>query len=624
MKGRHSIGCRILSAVCLLAVCGRIAAAPATGADTYLGPVAVVASGDGKRLFVANTDAKCVSVVDIAGGKVTRSIDMPAAPTGMVLGPGGAKLYVTCAAPKSTVVVLDAASGKEVSSISTGHTAIGPAIAPDGKMLYVCNRFDNAVALIDLATNQETARVATTREPVAVAITPDGATLFVANLLPLDRADSYDMASVVTVIDTASRQATSIRLPNGSTAVRDICVSPDGKYAYAVHILGRYQLPVTQVERGWVNSSAMSVIDVAAKKLLNTVLLDDVELGAANPWGVNCTADGASICVTHAGTHELSVINMKGLLRRLLAKPDGREKTADDVHNDLAFLVGLRRRVALQGGDSSEPIVRTTVNGPRGLEIIGTKVFAAAYFSDSLAVVDLKPKHGKGVSTIALGPKPKLTVERRGEMNFNDATLCFQKWQSCASCHVDARTDGLNRDLLNDGPGTPKNTKSLLLSHKTPPVMSSGNIPKAEVEVRKGLAHLLFAVRPEEDAVSIDEYLKSLEPVPSPRLVDGELSPAAERGKALFLGKQGGCIECHTKPHYTDLALHDVASKTPRDRRQKFDTPTLFESWRTAPYLHNGKYLTVKELLTKGKHSKKIEMLTDEQIDDLVQFVLSL
>jgi hypothetical protein len=32
----------------------------------------------------------------------------------------------------------------------------------------------------------------------------------------------------------------------------------------------------------------------------------------------------------------------------------------------------------------------------------------------------------------------------------------------------------------------------------------------------------------------------------------------------------------------------------------------------------------VKELLTKDKHSKKTEMLTDEQIDDLVEFVLSL
>ncbi|NQT91693.1 MAG: hypothetical protein HQ559_02950, partial [Lentisphaerae bacterium] len=86
----------------------------------------------------------------------------------------------------------------------------------------------------------------------------------------------------------------------------------------------------------------------------------------------------------------------------------------------------------------------------------------------------------KRLRTIALGPKRKLTAVRRGEMLFNDADMCFQKWQSCASCHPDVRTDGLNWDLLNDGMGNPKNTKSLFLSHKTPPVMITGVRDKAE------------------------------------------------------------------------------------------------------------------------------------------------
>ncbi len=151
----------ILCVVCLLPVGGMLSAAPVSSSG-YLGPVAVVASKDGKRLFVANADARQVAVVDVAGGKVTRSIEVPAAPTGMVLSPDGTKLYVTCAAAKSTIVVLDVASGKEIASIPTGHTASGPTISPDGKVLYVCNRFDNRVAVIDLAANKEIARVATT------------------------------------------------------------------------------------------------------------------------------------------------------------------------------------------------------------------------------------------------------------------------------------------------------------------------------------------------------------------------------------------------------------------------------------------------------------------------------
>ena len=33
---------------------------------------------------------------------------------------------------------------------------------------------------------------------------------------------------------------------------------------------------------------------------------------------------------------------------------------------------------------------------------------------------------------------------RRGEMLWNDGTMCFQHWQSCASCHPEGRMDALN------------------------------------------------------------------------------------------------------------------------------------------------------------------------------------
>ena len=127
--------------------------------------------------------------------------------------------------------------------------------------------------------------------------------------------------------------------------------------------------------------------------------------------------------------------------------------------------------------------------------------------------------------------------------------------------------------------------------------------------------------------MAIDEYLKSLKPVPSPYLVEGRLSPAAERGKKLFFDEQVGCANCHPKPLYTDLKMHDVGSKGQLDRRTTFDTPTLIECWRTAPYLHDGRYATVKELLTEGKHGQpedKASKLDDKQIADLAEYVLSL
>jgi cytochrome c peroxidase len=210
---------------------------------------------------------------------------------------------------------------------------------------------------------------------------------------------------------------------------------------------------------------------------------------------------------------------------------------------------------------------------------------------------------------------------------FNDATICRQHWQSCASCHPDGRSDGLNWDLLNDGVGNPKNTKSVLLAHRTPPAMSEGVRLTAEAAVRSGLTHILYADRPEAEAVAIDEYLKSLAPVPSPHLIDGQLSPAARRGKTLFESKRVGCQECHPAPLYTDLKSHPVGTRGPADYSDAFDTPTLIEVWRTAPYLHDGRYATIRELLVEGKHGQVYGRAADlnrQQVDDLIEFVLSL
>ena len=119
-------------------------------AAAYLGPAVVIASKDGKTLFVANADAHQIAVVDVAGRKVVRSISLPAEPSGEVLSPDGTKLYVTCAGPQSTVAIIEAGSGNVIGSVPVGHTAIGPAVTPDGRRLYVCNRFHNNVSVIDL------------------------------------------------------------------------------------------------------------------------------------------------------------------------------------------------------------------------------------------------------------------------------------------------------------------------------------------------------------------------------------------------------------------------------------------------------------------------------------------
>jgi YVTN family beta-propeller protein len=621
--------------------------------EKYLGPCDLVPSKDGATLYVASADANQVIFLDIQSGQINRAIDTPHRPTGLTLSPDGSRLYLTCAAAKSAVLAIDADRGTIKATISAGHTACGPAISSDGERLYVCNRFDNDISVIDLKAGRETARVPAVREPLAAAVTPDGKSVLVINHLPAEPADTSDVAAVLTIINTRTKHTAAIRLPAGASGLRDVCVCLDGKYAYVTHILARYELPTTQVDYGWMNANALSIIAVEQKKLIGTVLLDDKYLGAANPWGVACSDDGKWICVTHAGTHELSVIDAPALLEKLLAMPvnpdadqigevlyDDRNELLDyfrrlraslkgdrsesgelytlgsvaGVSNDLSFLNGLRRRIKLQG------------KGPRGIAVVGAKAYIAEYFTDTLGVVELEHESGTQAGSLALGPAPQLSIKRRGQMLFNDAELCFQHWQSCASCHPQGRMDGLNWDLINDGIGNLKNTKSLLLAHKTPPAMSSAVRASAEAAVRGGIKHILFAEASEQDAAAIDAYLKSLQAVASPYLQDEQLSAAAQRGKKLFFSDKVGCAECHPAPLYTDLKRHDISSKSPCDRRRAFDTPTLIEVWRTAPYLHDGRYGTIKELITRREHCRQQSevALSERQVHDLIAFVLSL
>jgi cytochrome c peroxidase len=276
----------------------------------------------------------------------------------------------------------------------------------------------------------------------------------------------------------------------------------------------------------------------------------------------------------------------------------------------------VRRRVALK------------LAGPRALAVIGSRVFVAGYFSDSLDVVDLA-RPDAAVVSINLSRENALPLTRLGEAVFNDATICHQGWLSCATCHGDdARTDGLDWDLPNDGIGNPKKARSLLFSQVTPPVMSLGIRANAAVAVRAGFRNSLFSLQPEEMPAAIDAWIAALKPVPSPHLVGGSLSPAAQRGEQLFHSRKVGCADCHAGDLFTDLGSYDVGTRGTFDRPgDVFDTPTLREVWRTAPYLHDGSAATLREVITTRNRTDQhgsTSQLAPWEIEDLLAYVLSL
>ena len=337
-----------------------------------------------------------------------------------------------------------------------------------------------------------------------------------------------------------------------------------------------------------MNSNAATIIDLARLEILNTVLLDNIDRGAADPWGVAWSADSATLVITHAGTHEISVMDFPAVLARLArlpatldsskpADPSSASRVPADVPNDLAFLVGVRQRIKLPPTDL----------GPRAVVVLGRKAYVANYFSDSLSLVDLTspqpkprsiplllPPAGAGGKGLQSPTRPHAPRSQRASSISMTPTICFQGWQSCASCHDDdARVDGLNWDLLNDGIGNPKDTKSLVLSHQTPPVMSMGVRATAEIGGPERHPNSSFTVQPEAVPAAMDEWLKSLKPAPSP--LPGEWAGCPTRpGAARSCSRipASAAPTATRRSLFTDLQSYNVGTQNPFDKEDRSST----------------------------------------------------
>ena len=88
-----------------------------------------------------------------------------------------------------------------------------------------------------------------------------------------------------------------------------------------------------------------------------------------------------------------------------------------------------------------------------------------------------------------------------------------------------------------------------------------------------------------------------------------EFTPEEERGFILFHTEEGDCFHCHVAPLFTDNEFHNngldldppdeglAALTGKRFDRGKFKTPTLRNIEYTAPYMHDGRFQTLEEVV---------------------------
>ena len=571
---------------------------PAT--PVYRSPQFICLSPDGQQAYVVNYTADLVSVIDVRQRQVVRDIPVSSRPNQAKFSPDGRFLYVS-STWAGKIDMVDVAQGKVIRTMTAGHETCGLSVAADGRRLYVTNVVSGSVSILDTATGRTLAETPVGSQPRFAALTPDGARLLVAN----------GLSPWVSVLDAQTGREIGRYDMGRASMLREIACSLDGRWAFLTNLVSHNEVPTVQMERGWINSNGFSVLDLTQPGRRVTLLLDQLLSGATNPSGLALSSDGRRLYVSLAGIHEIAIVDLPAALE-LAAQA----KTPEEIvrlEEDVEILQQRKIARRLPAGGL----------GPRSLALSEAtgELLVANYFSDNVTVLDAET--GAIRATIPLGAPQAMTEWRQGELMANDGRITYQNWISCTSCHQeDTTSDGLNWDLANDGLGNAKNNKSLQDAHFSPPAMWSG--VRADLFDGVGAGQRFQGFVPMAKVQGpITQYLSHPDRAPSPyRAAD---PVRLERGRKLFT--VAGCDACHPAPFYTDLKIHDVGFGTPNDFRNRFDTPTLKSTYRTAPYLHDGRAPDLTALFTEhnpqDRHGRT-KGFTAQELADLIAFVRSL
>jgi cytochrome c peroxidase len=229
-----------------------------------------------------------------------------------------------------------------------------------------------------------------------------------------------------------------------------------------------------------------------------------------------------------------------------------------------------------------------------------------------------------------------------GKALFFDPRLSGSDWISCASCHNPAMgwSDGLSTGIGDGMKRLGRATPTIVNIGFVTNLMWDGRAPNLEAQalgpiqadqemnqdieglVKKlsgirGYASLFEKAYPGEGisdktiGKAIAAYERTILSTESPfdrwRRGDARaVSESAKRGFELFTGK-ANCSKCHEGFNFTDNSFHNIGLKSQdigrfahrkvASMRGAFKTPTLRDIELTAPYMHNGAYRTLEEVV---------------------------
>jgi YVTN family beta-propeller protein len=619
---RRMVNLAAIFAVAVLAVAAKPAANPSTSIpkERYLSPLEIASSPDGSLLYVICQDSDELRVVDVPSSKVIRSITVGRMPRGIALSPDGRQLYVTNAW-SDTVSVIDTTALQVVQTLPTSSEPSGVVSDRDNTTLYVANRLSGDVSVIDLKSGHETKRLLAGRGASYLALSPDGKWIYCTHIYPNAGAFRSQPNSEITVIDT-ERQTVVERKPLHNVAgLFHVALSADGRLGVAAQLRPKNLIPLAHVEHGWAFGDSLTLFGADVGGTVQ-IPIDELDRYYALPWGVTIAPDKSKIFLTTAGSQSVTVIDVSSLLKTVRTR---RQPFVNDLSASADYVLA---RIPVG-------------HNPRGVLLSpdGKRLYVANRLDDNLAVIDTTTLHV--VSTIDLAGPKNADALRRGERLFYTADFAFQGQFGCANCHLDATIDGLQWDLEPDGFGKDiVDNRSLESLAGTEPFKWNGGNADMPTECGPRTEKFFFRSQSfnQQQLTDLVTFVFSLPYRPNRyRVPSGELTPAQDRGKAIFertkykngkpIPDANLCSTCHSGPKYTNQQQVDVGTGKSTDRSPIIDVPQLSNVAYSAPYLHDGSARSLEEIWTvfnpKDTHGVSND-LTKDELNDLIEYLKTL
>lgn len=593
--------------------------------------VALARLGDRTVAYVADEDDALVHTVDLATGRELSTTPLAGAPSQLLVAADG-RVMATLR-DRNQVQVLEplADPSKPLASLCAIDVPTEPvalAATPDDRSILVTSAWARTLTALDGAQLQPQYRVALAREPRQVVVSNDGRRAFVAHVVgsrasevALDAADH----PVKTIDLSGYDPAKPNRRAGGRASFRG---RPRGQERLACQGFAlaksteRVFAPQVLVDPGDVEIPTGGYGDVSRAAEVASVGVIDAATGAVVTASLELDAEAAGV------NHNGFVGTRECLLPRAAA--------ADAKRG--ALFVACQGIDAVVEYDAKSDDPRKTVKnrwmvgaGPTGVAIdaAGHRVVVWSQFDQSLSVISLSDvKAAARPVVLALSRKAKGAVEgdialgRRLFHATGDLRIS-NDGRACASCHPDGRDDALTWAT----PEGPRNTPMLAgRLGDSGPFGWNGTSVSVTTHLTHTFQRLSGRGLEAHDVAALEAYLGAMQ---VPFVAEpASMSEAAQvaRGRHVFESAEAACSTCHTgRGAGVDRALHDVGSSAKGDARGDFDTPSLRFVSGTAPYFHDGRYRTLRELLvgSDGKmgHTKH---LSAQDIEALEAFLKTL